>query len=161
MLVPAAADFAADSNVAQPAVADAEPRLPLQHSPARAPVTAASPDTAAQGPAALLSECVPPADAASKPAAVGDGAAGRDPISDAVPLAMGDGTLAIGGFEELLTAPSPSPPPAVGDSRQDKPPPVNAGACQEAHTAPVSTEVPAEAQEKTAAAVAEELEHND
>ena len=95
-------------------------------------------------------------DAASVPAAAGGGAAAGDPISDAVPLAMGDGMLAIGGFEELLMTPSPSPPPASG---QEGPSQADAGAGQEAPNPPVSTEVPREAQEKTAAAVAEELEH--
>jgi hypothetical protein len=134
--------YAAATDAVQLEAVDAKTQLPQ-----KVPSAAAADGTRQQA--------VPPSvettsqDEASAPAADGGGTAAGKPISDVVPLAMGDGTLAIGGFEELLMAPSPSPPPAQAD----------AGVEQEAPNAPVSTEVLPEAQEETAAAVAAEMNH--
>ena len=101
--------------------------------------------------------------ATQQPAAA---AAAAEPVSvapDAVPLATDDGLLAIGGFDELLAAPSQLQPPASQGGDVDEGPhvPSDAGAEEDAPNPPVSTEISRAEQEETAAAVADEMEHKD
>ena len=151
-----AAGYAAEADGVQLAAVDGKAQQ-LEVPPAWNPSSAAAADSSRQPPVPPYVEAQPEDGVPERTATGGVTAV---PVADVVPLAMGDGMLAIGGFEELLTAPSPSPPPAVEENKQDVPLQAHAGDGQAAlNSAPVSTEVPAEAQEETAAAVAEEMTH--
>ena len=126
----------------------AAPADPADAAPAQPPSQAANAGVTREPAAAVMVE---PADAPP----------------DAVPLATDDGLLAIGGFDELLASPSqpqPQPPALQGDLHGGPPQPEapsDENPEQDVPNPPVSTEVSRAQQEKTAAAVADEMEHKE
>ncbi len=172
------ADGAAAAGAAGGTSADAEPstRVPAeQHTAAASGERAGQSEPrhsapAAADPAGTTAAQRPPQSARAgitqEPAA----AAADEPVDvppDAVPLATDDGLLAIGGFDELLASPSQPQPPAPqgagdlhrGPSQPGAPSDENLE--QDVPNPPVSTEISRAQQEKTAAAVADEMEHKD
>ncbi len=169
-------DGAAAAEVAGGASAEADPSTHVpgnQHAAAGSGERAALSETRHDAPAAADAAGAAAAQPASQSA---NGGITQEPATavaaepanlapDAVPLATDDGLLAIGGFDELLASPSQPQPPALRGGLHEGPPEPEAPSDEDAEkdvpNPPVSTEVSRAQQEKTAAAVADEMGHKD